>query len=403
LEDRGLEKTAFLDNLRHELTCLLLSDLGAFVWSMGSQTDSWMKEDGQQSAVTHRLWQRAAMVQILSGSDPQTASTHQGRKKGGKQKRRSLSNSPDAYNNAEVKHHFLELDGLGSMMEGADNGIDRFSFRTAFQDLINRISDHVDPNLKLKAVADLKYMAQAYRKAIWATKSPAPGSQKQLRRSSLDPDLLSANLKRQWRASKQDNSDGRGVSDEEASTVKVLESLFLELHPETIFRDLQYISAFVSSQTLHNTDSGRAFLSVGLAALAWKDEVCRSMVDVADRIVARDQIKRSVHSDAREASIKQAADYWIIAAREGNAVAQRELASLYLAHPESTRVVSLPLALASDTFRREMMWDEAKVSEPGNTSQSLCLALHWMQLAAKNGDEVAQTKLRSRRTNTSIP
>jgi TPR repeat protein len=122
------------------------------------------------------------------------------------------------------------------------------------------------------------------------------------------------------------------------------------------------------------------------------------MVDVADRIVARDSIKRGTRpGPSREPSVLKAAEYWVIAAREGNAIAQRELAGLYLTHPEVPPIVSLPLALSSEIFKNDMMWEE--VGESRRSRQVLCLALHWMQQAAENGDSVAQSKLQERRVS----
>jgi chromatin assembly factor 1 subunit A len=222
-----------------------------------------------------------------------------------------------------------------------------------------------------------------------------------LRRRSLDQSVLSVNLSRQRkRESKPPTPQAGQSTDDENRLVTLLKQLLFALKPKTLFRDLQYIASFVSSQTLADTEKGRAFLHVGLAALAWKDEVCRGMVDVADRIVVRDSIKREARGRASdEPSILKAMEYWMIAAREGNAIAQRELASLYLTHPEVTPIVSLPLALSSEIFKSEMMWEDREDSGLRRSSQSLCLALHWMQQAALNGDAVAQTKLQERQAS----
>jgi len=80
------------------------------------------------------------------------------------------------------------------------------------------------------------------------------------------------------------------------------------------------------------------------------------------------------------------------------------LASLYLTHPDVPPIVSLPLALSSEIFKREMRWKEEEEEGEGwrRNSQALCLALHWMQEAAKNGDTVARTKLEEREAGRSI-
>jgi chromatin assembly factor 1 subunit A len=177
-----------------------------------------------------------------------------------------------------------------------------------------------------------------------------------------------------------------------------MKNLLRELQPKTLFRDLQFISAFVPSETLNKTDSGTAFLQFGLAALSLKDEVCFSMVELADRIVSQELNRR--HSQAFDVNprpqdpVEDAARMWIITAKEGNPVAQRELAILYLTHPEILPRVTLPLTLPRDTFKAEMMYRRDKNSK--SDPQSMCLALHWMQLSASGGDELARNRLRER-------
>jgi chromatin assembly factor 1 subunit A len=91
---------------------------------------------------------------------------------------------------------------------------------------------------------------------------------------------------------------------------------------------------------------------------------------------------------------------WIITAKEGNPVAQRELAILYLTHPELLPRVTLPLTLPRDTFKAEMMYRRDKDSK--SDPQSMCLALHWMQLSASGGDTLARNRLREREEFDSI-
>jgi len=281
-----------------------------------------------------------------------------------------------------------------------------FSYMSAFNDVLTRIREHVDPNLKLKAVHDLKILSHAFQQ-LQQTRLPSnyPTEEEVQsrpheppRRRSLNPSSLSSSLRRHEGTPSPVSADIPSQVTSEGESIRFLKGLLFMLQPKTLFRDLQYIAAFVSSQTLDNTELGRAFLRVGLAALDWKDEMCRGMVDVADRIVARDSIKRGTRpGPSREPSVLKAAEYWVIAAREGNAIAQRELAGLYLTHPEVPPIVSLPLALSSEIFKNDMMWEE--VGESRRSRQVLCLALHWMQQAAENGDSVAQSKLQERRVS----
>jgi len=179
-----------------------------------------------------------------------------------------------------------------------------------------------------------------------------------------------------------------------------LKQQLARLKPETIFRDLQYIAVFTPSEMLEKTAVGKAFMNVGMAAVEYRMELCSSMVDVAHSIMAIDSMKRRRPASNVEQPISRAADYWKIAALEGNRVAQRELALLYIMHPELVPVVTQPLSLSGDIFKDEMMWQQ----KGGNSDSrpALCLALHWMQLAAQQGDKLARQRLDERDGRLSI-
>ncbi|KLU83883.1 hypothetical protein MAPG_02932, partial [Magnaporthiopsis poae ATCC 64411] len=84
------------------------------------------------------------------------------------------------------------------------------------------------------------------------------------------------------------------------SIVEVLRSLFRDpaVRPKTLFRDLQFIASFVNASILDNTDRGKAFWNAGLAALLLKQEVCRTMVEVADKIVESARSSKSSSSSS---------------------------------------------------------------------------------------------------------
>jgi chromatin assembly factor 1 subunit A len=191
----------------------------------------------------------------------------------------------------------------------------------------------------------------------------------------------------------------------EKQIVEALREIILDMKPKTLFRDLQFISAFVPSDTLNKTDSGTAFLQFGLAALSLKDEVCNSMVEIADDIVSQELTRRhppnmyDMYPRAGD-RMKDAANMWIPTAKEGHPVAQRELAILYLTHPELVPRVTFPLTLLRDTFKAEMMYRRDKDSK--SDPHTMCLALHWMQLSANGGDELARNRLREREEFESI-
>lgn len=405
--DRSHEKTGFLESLRQDLSSLLLSDLACPVWSCGSESDAWMNALSQTSSIMERLHQRTMLARLSLLPTPASEAEISRPTTSETRKQRSQSVAPRRPSSSK-EESFASLRkalvGSSEQKRGAD-----FPYHSAFDDILCRIRDHTDPILKLKAIRDFKILSQDFRQSQQRapTKSGArqeagyADSQDGPRRRSLDPNVLSANLRRQRHRKDAQTTPANDAESEESMAIQTLKELLLVLWPKTMFRDLQYIAVFVSSDKMDDAELGQSFLHVGLAALAWKDEVCRSMVDVADRIVARDSIKRNVsRGKTREPSVLKAMEYWIIGAREGNAIAQRELASLYLTHPDVPPIVSLPLALSAEIFRADMMWEG--VGEPQRNSQALCLALHWMQEAAKNGDTVAQAKLKEREAGRSI-
>lgn len=266
-----------------------------------------------------------------------------------------------------------------------------------------KISRQVDPNAKLRAVHEFHQLANIFLDQC--SSSIEDSARVTARRGSLGSDIAVP------RAITQSEGFVAHVRTD-SEVVEWVKDILLALQPQTLFRDLQYIAAFASPAALNRATDGGSLVQVGLAALASKDEICRIMVELADRIVTRDGIKRrSSGTSDRDYSLSKARDYWIIGAREGNAVAQRELAGLYLAHPEMSMMpaVTAPLALSGEVFRNDMMWRQSTSKESGtdgdgagsiqSEQRALCLALHWMQLAAQGGDRIASQRLQERKVN----
>ena len=178
-----------------------------------------------------------------------------------------------------------------------------------------------------------------------------------------------------------------------------------KIKPKTLFRDLQFISVFVQQETLNKTARGNALTDFGLAALAYKAGIAQAMVDVADQVFAESSSRSSSKEGAPsllEPKYAAASTFLLIAAREGNAVAQREVAGLYLSHPEMKQVISSPLTSSGETFKKENEWQKKGREQTQISSQAMCLALHWMQQAAANGDKIAKEKLKRREEGISI-
>lgn len=412
------EKTAFLDALRQTLTSLLLSDLGSPVWSCGSETDAWFGNALDQKRIQVQMEKRARIQRFYDEYDERSGRFALHRTPTNGRRSRSLEPLEEGSSRRQVPAR----EGSPMAVDDEPEQVDSqpsFSYGVVFRRLMEVFSRHGNPFVKLSALRELRVLVIASLNTSHDDKFPVNVREKSSPRSrssrysisgprtSVDPEKDAL----QTPTSHVDESVAFGSrpSDYAAPTenqiVDALRGLIQEIKPKTIFRDLQFISAFVPGETLNKTDSGTAFVQFGLAALSLKDEVCNSMVEIADQIVSYELTRRhppqgsDFHRRPGHA-IEDAAGMWIITAKEANAVAQRELAILYLTHPELLPRVTLPLTSPRDTFKAEMMYrrDEDSKSDP----QSMCLALHWMQLSANGGDELARNRLREREEFESI-
>lgn len=230
--------------------------------------------------------------------------------------------------------------------------------------------------------------------------------------------------------------------------VEVLQGLFrdADIRPKTLFRDLQYIASFVPAQMLDMTGRGKAFWDAGLAALGLKQDVCGVMLEIADEIIVANTQNRTASSGATAAattsslvgsnapnatpatpdgssasstagpstsstsppsaavakySMSDAARMLLITAKEGDAVAGRELAIFYLTHPDLLERTVLPLTRPRDVFKTELLRrrDDPIRSDP----MTMCVAQHWMECSRRGGDQLAIKYLRQRDEMESIP
>ncbi|KAE8307981.1 hypothetical protein BDV41DRAFT_24651 [Aspergillus transmontanensis] len=405
-----LGKATFLDGLRQTLTSLLLSDLGSPVWSCGSETDAWFGNALDQKRIQAQMKKRSRIQRFYAEYDERLI--RQAIRRTSPSSRRSRSLGPLE---GEEPHTIGTLPSSTSDVKASQSP---FSYKAVFRRLIEVFSRHGSPFAKLKALRDLRALVIASLNSANDDKThfplvDEPSCQRrsfgiQGRRAARHSFLETQANRVSARSTHTPTSptvesvifDSR-PSDYSAPTetqiVEALRDIILEVKPKTLFRDLQFISSFVPGETLNKTDSGTAFLQFGLAALNLKDEICNSMVEIADNIVSQELSRRhpphghDMHARPGHA-IEDAAGMWIITAKEGNPVAQRELAILYLTHPELLPRVTLPLTFLRDTFKEETLLRRDK--DPKSDPQSMCLALHWMQLSANGGDELARNRLR---------
>ncbi|KAJ5518152.1 hypothetical protein N7453_000574 [Penicillium expansum] len=405
VEHKAHGKTEFMDNLRQTLTSLLLSDLGSPVWSCGSETDAWFTNALDQKRIQVEMRRRAAVQKFYV--DYEERSKHLGQQRGSLKGRRSRS-----LDNLRVSQHKAPHVEASSQLPQASfesDGQSAFSYKAVFHRLIEVFSRHGNPFVKLNALRDLRSLVVASLISPQDANSPttlssSPGEGDRMRNSPQ----LHRNIRHSFSEVRPNNLPQMdpilpSSSPPESVTYGSRRSDYST--PRKHKLDLQFISAFVPGDQLNKTDRGTAFLQFGLAALSLKEEICHSMVEIADRIVFQELSRRHspFASDFQSRpghAIQDAAGMWIITAKEGNPVAQRELAILYLTHPELLPRVTLPLTLPRDTFKAEMMYRRDKDSK--SDPQSMCLALHWMQLSASGGDTLARNRLREREEFDSI-
>ncbi|KAL4903472.1 hypothetical protein BDW74DRAFT_156450 [Aspergillus multicolor] len=412
-------KAAFLDDIRHTLTSLLLSDLGSPVWSCGTETDAWFGSVLDQKRIQAQMRKRSRLQRFYAQCDERASRPPISRVPSS---RRSRSLDPPNRESTDASSG----DATNADLPGQDSPVP-FSYNTVFRRLLDVFSRHGNPFVKLDALRDLRSLVIASittanddqgssplmadsprqrRTSVIHRKRDARSSFSELHthhRPERDPLLTPTSP-----PAESIIFDSRPLDycvPTEKQIVETLREIILDVKPKTLFRDLQFISAFVPGEILNKSDSGTAFLQFGLAALSLKDEVCNSMVEIADEIVSQELTRRhpphmfDMHPRAGD-PLKDAANMWIITAKEGHSVAQRELAILYLTHPELVPRVTFPLTLLRDTFKAEMMYRRDKDSK--SDPHIMCLALHWMQLSANGGDELARNRLREREEFESI-
>nr|POE87583.1 hypothetical protein CFP56_30172 [Quercus suber] len=343
-----------IEGLRKSLTSLLLSDIASPLFSEGSETD-------------RAYW---------TGISGVVSERHL----------RTLRRTTD---------RDLRLDSASSDPEPT------FDFKHAYASLLHRFSVTTNPYSKLKDLHELDELLslQAIRQSGQATPS-----------IPVMPDLLASSRKYITLQTVDANVLG-------------FRELFCDgaIRPAAIFRDMQYIAALVPSTLLETTPQGKAFWNAGVALLGLKQELRTVMVETADSIIAyhsnnrghgrsastaqleRDSAIFSTPSrtpsaeDIARYSMSDAACMLQITAREGDRVAQRELATLYLTHPELMDHILAPFTRPKDVFREELENKWRKNQDPDRCDPvTMCVAHHWMSLSSKAGDGLANEFLKQR-------
>ncbi|KAG5969116.1 hypothetical protein E4U58_001572 [Claviceps cyperi] len=427
------EKTRFLSGLRQTLTSLLLSDLGVQVLGRGSETDAWFNKFGQE-CLERKIYKDAEKAKKTDAGRAQ-----QQRRDAKKAKEASSRGSPRprVVEKKKCRRNLRDTDrqteppsgSLGDDMDGQDGSGSgnkgqasasssthakdvsiEFPFRKAYCRLLNMLSVHPSPFAKLNALNELGSLITASltwssSKKLRATRSDAGSSTADDRGAHMHQaslDTQSSTLRPANQPDSEDASRPRQTNPETrpifpntlASTdgmTNEIERLLRDasIRPQSLFRDLQLIAAFVPPALLDSPDRGKAFWDTGLAALKLKSDVCLTMVEMADDVVAyHTKCRKSaaetgpippltgglagnIASASTSATSRlpvppppppsstytfhDVGQLWTITAKEGYPVAQRELALFYLSNPEYVEKTTLPLVKPREVFKQAVM------------------------------------------------
>jgi len=371
------EKAAnkFLEDTRQRLLSLLLSDLGMDMWAGGSETDEWFS-DGLADAC---LGRKRHTTRKLSTSGSSRMDRKHPRIPGSMRPTARRAFSIDVDENLPTPPLSRETSSSGQENWSTISSSGGFDFKMAYKRLLLRFSVHPAPSEKLNALFELERLMTASFSMNSESESatiltgctrlpPSP-------QTSPDP------------TRKVSTSSAIGTDDLIDEIQKVLRDS--ELRPKTLFRDLSFISAFIPPVTLAHHGEGKVFWDIGLAASAMKTDVVSTLVEWYEEIM-RGNDRVSARRQGRSTGIgnlQDAAKMLVIAACEGNAVGQRELALLHLSHPSLLPLTTLPLTRPSDTFQKVNL---KGVDKDKYDPDRIALASHWFRLAAKNGDKYAK-------------
>jgi hypothetical protein len=479
-ERANIAKQRFLSDLKQTLTGLLVSDLGTLVFSRGSETDSWFSGDLGQDCMERKeraerrakrkskrrtLEKKKSFRDLRNIPRPEIplerpdAYAERTEKGGSRSARLSSDHSvSDVHSTAESSStNDTVMSGSRKVLPKEVDSPD-FPYRKAFKRLLRMFSVHPNPYAKLDALFELEHLIIAFltpsaprklqrRQDTFASTPHSPEAQHLSafgaseapsttpRAKNLEEAIDNCKERRSHTVSVPNNASPIHRTSERslsfanpASTdaiVEVLQDLFRDpdIRPKTLFRDLQFIASFVPAAILDKTERGKAFWDAGLAALGLKQDVCRTLIEIADEIVVHYTDQRKATSSNAEMSqptmasgevmkysMQDAAKMWTITAKEGDPVAQRELAIFYLTHPELVERVTAPLSKPKETFKAQVMemhgggsaGKEERDRERSDPA-TMCVAYHWMELSAVGNDELAKKYLRQREELNAIP
>ena len=413
-------KVAFAEDIKTSLRSLLISDLGYLLWKQGTETDAWVNDciayQSDHGSGGEILGTKPATELVDKDSCAEVV-CHQ-------------DESSNTAQSANLHNKGVDSSFLGPYEDGKGS----FPFLEAFTMLLQKMSLSPDPRAKLQLLYELEGLiirslqepstihytaiptnSQARRRSSQGSPSLRGRSVPRTKTTSLEEVIANCTERRAGTLRSKDRHSGfthlnsqpiitaLGVPRTD-DIVNAFLSIFRDpkLRPLTLFRDLQYIAAFIPSETLDQTAQGKAFWDAGLAALALKEDLCESLINRANQITAY-HISSSkstnplTETKLTNTTLGDAANLWLITAKEGSPAAARELGLFYLTHPQLLPPrVTMPFSKAKDVYKLVMSFD-ARIGdkERGALDRStFAVVFHWMEFAANGGDKDARDFLK---------
>lgn len=422
-------RDSFAAEIKKGLYSLVLSDLGYLSWHHGTETDSWLRQNSLDDFV---MPPGQGTAGSQSAEDP-NQQRHDPVQDPGKPSH-NLKILLTAANAArqDLTSRWLTEDSAKSIPERAIQPKRKpsFPYRETYKAILERFSMNDDPQMKLQRLHELEQLISL---SIQETRSGSSSARRQgdhkyasktdsfhlksmpvprTKATSFEEVIANCTERRAGTMRFKNAAKTASRSPDRPSfgtdeVINTLLSIFRdpELRPRTLFRDLQYIAAFAPAETLDQTPQGKAFWDAGLAALAFKQDLCDAMIVRASDITTYHISAASSSSptppttlpaDLGHTTLRDAAELWIIAAKEGSATAARELGLLYLTHPELLpRTTLQPFSKPKEVFRTVGAKKEGSLAEEGRLDPvTFAVVFHWMEVAANGGDKDARDFLR---------
>lgn len=430
-------KEQFTADVKKHLCSLILSDLGYLLWHDGTETDAWVKLSSLDDDLASPQRQHDNPTQMgeqeekLRVGDPQATPSPRG------DLQLLLLEATSAFQDSRSRWQIKQHRGpTGAakvpLKRRVQDQARAFPYRITYKGILERFSLSQDPQSKLRMLHQLEHLvSHSIQHSISPSTAAHPPSKSNLATSlgrsqsilvprtkatSFEEVIANCTERRAgtMRFSKAPKTPSISPDVDTSGTDEIVNtflSIFrdLELRPSTLFRDLQYIAAFVPAEILDQTPQGKAFWDAGLAALALKQELCDAMIaratDITNYHISASSSSpnppppvRPRKSSLAHTTLQDAAHIWIIAAKEGSATAARELGLLYLTHPEVLpRTTLQPFSKPKEVFRMVSARKEGATTamEEGRLDPvTFAVVFHWMEVAANGGDKDARDFLR---------